>query len=66
MSSAAGVELMNHRIELELVLAKIMSDHTARCTKEGNPCQWAPGALDAILCDLEWLLERYHQRRKAA
>lgn len=66
MSSATGKEIAAHRAELEAVLGKIMREHTVRCAVEGTPCAWASGAMDAILCDLEQVMERYHVRAKAA
>jgi hypothetical protein len=59
-------EIENHRIELELILARIMTEYSARCAAEGTPCVWEPRALDAILCDLERAMERYHVRKAAA
>ncbi len=66
MKTAAGKEIAEHRVELEIVILKIMSGHSVRCAGEGEPCEWEAGSLDGILCDLEEVLERYHVRRKAA
>jgi hypothetical protein len=66
MASAAGKEIAKHRVELEMILLRIMREHSERCREEGESCHWEKGALDSILCDLEKLLERYHVRTKAA
>ncbi len=66
MKTAAGKEIVKHRVELEIVLIKIMSEHSVRCALEGEPCHWQVGSFDGIICDLEEVLERYHVRRKAA
>ena len=66
MKVSSGKEIAKYRVELEIVLLKIMSEHSVRCSDEGEPCEWEAGALDSTLCDLEEVLERYHVRRKAA
>lgn len=66
MTTASGREIAKHRGELEAVFLKIMRDHGLRCREEGEPCCWQDGALEAILCDLEEMMERYHMRMKAA
>ncbi len=66
MKTAAGKKIAKHRVELEMILLKIMSEHSVRCAWEGEPCYWQVGALDGILCDLEEVMERYHVRRKVA
>jgi len=53
MGSASGIEVRNHRAELEPILRQIMHEHTAR-----KGCEWRPMAIEDILCDLEKSFER--------
>ncbi len=66
ITAAVGKEIIKHRLELEMTLLKIAREHSERCREEGDPCQWQPGWLDGVLCDLEKSLELYHARMRAA
>lgn len=59
--AAAGYEVALYRHELEVVLDKIMKAHTER-----RGCEWLPGALDAILCDLAEAVEKQEICKAAA
>jgi hypothetical protein len=65
MASAAGKEIAKYRFELELIIGRIMADHSERCAAQG-PMRMGASCVGVDPVEVEAVIERHHLGKAAA